>query len=339
VNTGDLPLALTPGEPAGIAPEITAKAWLALRDHPTLRFFLIGDLEQYRARAASAGIPLEWQDISSPEDAVRVFPTALPVLHLPFSHKSVAGHLDQRNAGTVIAAIDDAVSLCLSGQAGAIVTNPIQKETLYGAGFTFQGHTDYLGHLARKHGHDAHDVMMLVAGDLKAVPLTVHIPLSKVPAAITAEEIMTQAHIVHRDLQRYFNFESPRLAVSGLNPHAGENGAMGDEERSIIEPAIVKLRGSGINVVGPLPADTAFHEEARKTYDAIICMYHDQALIPAKTIDFHGGVNVTLGLPFIRTSPDHGTALRIAGTGTANPTSLIAALKLAHQMALNSAAS
>jgi 4-hydroxythreonine-4-phosphate dehydrogenase len=221
----------------------------------------------------------------------------------------------------------------MASDAAALVTNPIQKEALYSAGFRHQGHTDYLAALAAKRGHRPHEVMMLVARDLRAVPMTVHIPFKDVPAALSMGMIVTQAHVVANDLQKYFGIARPRLAFTGLNPHAGENGTMGQEELTLIIPAINQLRSAGLTITGPLPADTAFHEEARATYDAILCMYHDQALIPVKTLDFHGGVNVTLGLPFIRTSPDHGTALGIAGTGKANPRSLIAALKLAGEMA------
>jgi 4-hydroxythreonine-4-phosphate dehydrogenase len=326
------PIILTPGEPAGIAPEITFKAWAALR-HSGLCFALIGDGTQYAARAKDAGIAGVFKSIASLDEASRMFDSALPVLNSPLAAASKAGVLDGRNAGPVIAAIEKAVELCLSGQAAAVVTNPIQKETLYSAGFRFQGHTDFLGHLARQHGHDAHDVMMLVAGGLRAVPVTVHIPLADVPKRLTAQGIIAQARVVNHDLKRFFGIASPRIAVTGLNPHAGENGTMGREDIEIIMPAIEQLRAEGLIVSGPMPADTAFHAEARAGYDAILCMYHDQALIPAKTLDFHGGVNVTLGLPFIRVSPDHGTALNIAGKGTANPASLIAALKLAAQMA------
>jgi 4-hydroxythreonine-4-phosphate dehydrogenase len=214
-----------------------------------------------------------------------------------------------------------------------VCTNPIGKATLYDAGFAFQGHTDFLADLARKRGHEAEPVMMLVANDLRTVPVTVHIALKDVPSRLTSDAIVSQARIVARDLKHRFGIARPRLAVTGLNPHAGEGGAMGREEETIVAPAIETLRNEGFDVVGPLSADTAFHDEARAGYDAIVCMYHDQALIPVKTLDFHGGVNVTLGLPFVRTSPDHGTALSLAGTGKANPKSLIAALELAHTMA------
>ncbi len=325
--------ALTSGEPAGIAPEITAKAWLTLRDTSAAAFFLIGDDDYFSSRAAVAGVSIATAKISAPHEAHGIFPTALPVLHRPLAAHPKPGVIDPATAKGVIAAIDEGVDLVMSGKAAALVTNPIQKEALYSAGFRHQGHTDYLASLASKTGHKSHEVMMLVARDLRTVPLTVHIPLKEVPAALSADMIVTQAHVVARDLQKYFGIMGPRLAFTGLNPHAGENGAMGREEQTIIIPAINQLRAEGLAVAGPLPADTAFHEEARANYDAILCMYHDQALIPVKTLDFHGGVNVTLGLPFIRTSPDHGTALGIAGTGKANPQSLIAALKLAGEMA------
>jgi len=327
------PLALTCGEPAGIAPEITAKAWLALRDASAATFFLIGDDDYFSSRAALAGITIATTKISAPQEAHGVFAAALPILHRPLASHPKPGVIDPATAKGVIAAIDEGVALVMAGKAAALVTNPIQKEALYSAGFRHQGHTDYLAALAGKTGHKTHEVMMLVARDLRTVPLTVHIPFKDVLAALGPEMIVSQAHVVANDLQKYFGIMRPRIAFTGLNPHAGENGTMGREEQTIIIPAINQLRAEGLAVSGPLPADTAFHEEARANYDAILCMYHDQALIPVKTLDFHGGVNVTLGLLFIRTSPDHGTALGIAGTGKANPQSLIAALKLAGEMA------
>jgi 4-hydroxythreonine-4-phosphate dehydrogenase len=325
------PLVLTPGESAGICAEITAKAWATLQ-HEHISLVLIGDSDDISNRVQHAGLSLPLRPVDDIGDSIA---GTLSILHRPLAAKSVPGKLNVRNAPATIAAIEEAVSLCESGRAAGIVTNPIQKETLYDAGFSYQGHTDFLGALARKHGHDAKDVMMLVAQDLRAIPLTVHIPLSEVIGAITEAEIAAQTRVVVEGLRTYFNVKTPRIAVTGLNPHAGENGKLGNEENTIIKPAIAQLKKEGHDVFGPLPGDTAFHAEARQRYDAIICMYHDQALIPAKTIDFHGGVNVTLGLPFIRTSPDHGTALDLAGTGRANPTSLIAAIRLARQMAHN----
>ncbi len=310
-----------------MGPEITAKAWTELRNSTTA-FLLIGDGDYWASRTSIA-----IQRISEPALAAEVFADALPVLHRPLARKPAAGKLDTATAPQVIASIDEAVALCFAGKVSGMVTNAIQKETLYAAGFKHQGHTDYLASLAKMRGHTVHEVMMLVAQDLRAIPVTVHIPLAEVPKQLTAEAIIAQARVVDRDLRRYFGIAHPRLVVTGLNPHAGENGAMGLEDRDIIRPAVERLRAEGLDVRGPISADTAFHAEARATYDAILCMYHDQALIPVKTLDFHGGVNVTLGLPFIRTSPDHGTALDLAGTDLANPASLIAAIRLAAQMA------
>jgi 4-hydroxythreonine-4-phosphate dehydrogenase len=329
------PIALTSGEPAGVAPEITAKAWLALREADGSAFFLIGDDDYFNSRATAAGLSIATIKISKPDEALRNFTSALPILHRPLAAHPRPGIIDPGTAKSVIAAIGEGVSLTMAGEVDALVTNPIQKEALYSAGFRHQGHTDYLASLAAKYGYKSQEVMMLVAADLRAVPLTVHIPFKDVPEALNADMIVAQARVVAHDLRKYFGIANPRIALTGLNPHAGENGTMGREEQTLIIPAINQLRASGLNVIGPLPADTAFHAEARSNYDAVLCMYHDQALIPVKTLDFHGGVNVTLGLPFIRTSPDHGTALGIAGTGTANPQSLIAALTLAGAMAAN----
>jgi 4-hydroxythreonine-4-phosphate dehydrogenase len=331
------PLALTCGEPAGVGPEITARAWRELHDKTSETFFLIGDADYFAARAKAAGVAVPFRKIANVTDAVSAFPVALPVLHRPLPTHPKAGTFTSETAQAVLASIAEAVEFCLAGKAAGVVTNPIQKEALYSAGFNFQGHTDYLGDLARKAGHEACDVMLLVAQDLRAVPVTIHIPLAEVPRQLTTEMIVRQGVVTATALQKYFEVAKPRIAVTGLNPHAGENGTIGREDKSIVAPAIAALREMGINAFGPLPADTAFHKEARANYDAILCMYHDQALIPAKTLDFHGGVNVTLGLPFIRTSPDHGTALNIAGSGTANPQSLIAALRLARSMAANAA--
>jgi 4-hydroxythreonine-4-phosphate dehydrogenase len=308
-------------------------AWRQLRGNPSLCFFLVGDATYYETRAREAGVEIAVERISSPAEAATVFAHALPVADMALPTHPAAGRIEEGTASTVISAVDAAVALAIKGEASAIVTNPIQKDALYHAGFRHQGHTDYLAHLARSRGYEAQDVMMLVARDLRAVPVTVHIPLADVPAQLSEEAIVSQACIVEAALKRHFGVSAPRLAVTGLNPHAGENGAMGREEITIIAPAIKRLRSKGLAVIGPLSADTAFHADARKAYDAILCMYHDQALIPVKTLDFHGGVNVTLGLPFIRTSPDHGTALEIAGTGKANPSSLIAAIELAASMA------
>jgi 4-hydroxythreonine-4-phosphate dehydrogenase len=329
-NSGaNAPLLLTCGEPAGVAPEITADAWKALCHDAACCFALIGDAGYWQMRNPGLAV----REIADPAEAAAVFPVALPVLHRPLVAAPRPGVIVPGNASRVIAAIAEAVELIFAGRASGMVTNPIQKEALYGAGFRHQGHTDYLAHLAAERGHAVQEVMMLVADGLRAIPVTVHIPLKEVPERLTAETIISQARVTARDLTRFFGIARPRLAFTGLNPHAGENGAMGREEIDIIRPALEILKQEGHTVLGPLSADTAFHAEAREAYDAILCMYHDQALIPVKTLDFHGGVNVSLGLPFIRTSPDHGTALAIAGQGKANPQSLIAAIRLAARMA------
>ncbi len=329
------PVVLTPGEPAGIGPEIAAKAWSKLQTEPTTCFALIYDVMALRHRLSQAGLNIPIAEIQTLDQAKKTFATSLPVLHRPLPQVPHAGTFNPDNSSWVINAIREAVDLCLSGEAAAMITNPIQKEALYSAGFKHQGHTDFLASLSRAKGHTANDVMMLVGAGLRAVPVTVHIPLKDVASQIKQQDIETQARVVNASLQSHFGIAAPRIAITGLNPHAGENGTMGREEIDIIIPAIKKLRAEGMNVAGPLPADTAFFPEARKTYDAILCMYHDQALIPVKTLDFHGGVNVTLGLPFIRTSPDHGTALNLAGTGKAQAESLIAAIHLAIEMAKN----
>jgi 4-hydroxythreonine-4-phosphate dehydrogenase len=326
-------LVLTSGEPAGIAPDITAAAWLELRHDPAATFVLLGDADYFAARAQAAGLSVSFVKVES-AGAFKSFADAVPVLHRPLPAAPEAGHPQPVTAAAVIANIDEAVHLVRSGQASGIVTNPIQKETLYQAGFRHQGHTDYLAWLAGEPGKPPPtEVMMLVAGGLRAVPVTVHVPLAHVPGLLTADRICAQARVVARDLEQRFGINRPRLMMTGLNPHAGENGAMGREEIDIIIPAAQKLRSEGIDVSGPVSADTAFHDEARAAYDAILCMYHDQALIPVKTLDFHGGVNVTLGLPFVRTSPDHGTALALAGSGRANQRSLVAAIRMAAELA------
>ncbi len=327
-----LPIALTQGEVAGVAPEITAKAWSMLRNDPAHVFCLIGDANQFAKRCADSNLTTPFEIVAHPSMAAGIFHKAIPVIAAQLNAGVVAGQPNSANASSVIKAIERAVDFCIAGETSSIVTNPIQKETLYQAGFKFQGHTDFLGHLARSKGCEAHDVMMLVSADLRAVPITVHIPLKDVTATLTAEAIITQTRIVDQALRQRFNIPNPRIAMTGLNPHAGENGAMGREEIDTIIPACNVLRAEGLTIIGPISADTAFHAEARVTYDAIMCMYHDQALIPAKTLDFHGGVNLTLGLPFIRTSPDHGTALALAGTGTARADSLTASIKLAARL-------
>jgi len=327
------PLALTMGEPAGIGGEIALQAWRR-RAEGVPPFLLLDDPARLARLAEALGWPVPVRPIAAPGEAAAVFPGALPVLPVPLAQPSVPGRPDAANAPAVIAAIDRAAALAQGGEAAGMVTNPINKKCLYAAGFRHPGHTEYLAALA---GGVA-PVMMLACPGLRVVPVTIHLPLREVAAALTAEAIVAAGRTTAAGLRRDFGIAEPALAVAGLNPHAGENGAIGREEVTVIVPAIETLRREGVRVEGPFPADTLFHAAARRRYDAVLCMYHDQALIPLKTIDFAGGVNVTLGLPFIRTSPDHGTAFDIAGKGIADPASLIAALRMAGEMAARRAA-
>jgi len=331
-----LPLALTLGEPAGIGPDVTLAAWMRRGDERLPAFHVIGDPEFFVRRAARLGLAVPVRRVR-PEETAAVFATALPVVDLGMPVTGEPGRLAPADAAAVVAAIERAVDEVRLGEAAAVVTNPIHKHALYQAGFGHPGHTEFLGDLAGRFavpadGSSWRPVMMLAGPDLRTVPITVHVALARAVTELTAEKIVTTARIVAADLARRFGIARPRLAVAGLNPHAGEDGAMGREEIEVMAPAIAELRAEGIDVVGPLPADTLFHARARATYDAALCPTHDQALIPVKTIAFDETVNVTLGLPFVRTSPDHGTALDIAGTGKAHPGSLIAALRLAATM-------
>jgi 4-hydroxythreonine-4-phosphate dehydrogenase len=327
------PLALSIGDPSGIGPEIAAAAWARRERDRVPPFLLIGDADLVASRARLAGIDIA-VEIASPDDAVAGFRRALPVLPLAEPLVDLPGEPVAQNAAGVIAAIEAGVSLVQAGRASALVTCPISKKPLYEAGFRFPGHTEFLGHLSKERfGVDARPVMMIAGPDLRTVPVTIHIPLAEVPGRLLTVDIVATARIVAAELSSRFGIASPRLAIAGLNPHAGEDGTMGLEDRDIVAPAVAALRAEGIEARGPLPADTMFHARARAGYDAAVCMYHDQALIPIKTLDFDRGVNVTLGLPFIRTSPDHGTAYDIAGKGVAKPDSLIEALKLADAMA------
>ncbi|MBX9468101.1 MAG: 4-hydroxythreonine-4-phosphate dehydrogenase PdxA [Rhizobium sp.] len=332
MTDGVLPLALSQGDPAGIGPDIALQAWLRRGEVGLPPFLYIGDLAvlQIRARQLELDVPVIEANAAQ---ASAVFDQALPVHNIPTGVDVLAGKPHVSNARGTIAAIETAVSLCLSAEVRAVVTNPIAKSVLYEAGFGFPGHTEFLADLAtRATGQACMPVMMLAGPKLRAVPVTIHIPIKDVPAALTEALIVDTCRIVARDLAARFGLASPRLAVAGLNPHAGEGGAIGHEDDEIIHPAIRMLRDEGIDVFGPLPADTMFHDDARGRYDVAICMYHDQALIPAKALGFDDSVNVTLGLPFIRTSPDHGTAFGLAGTGHAKETSLIAALQMADRM-------
>jgi len=322
------PLVVTMGEPAGIGGEITLKAWLG-RGEDVPSFYLIDDPGRVAGLARRLGWPVPVRPISAPEDAPAAFAEALPIMPIGITSRALPGHPDPADAPAILGAIATGVRHVLNGCAAALVTNPIHKDSLYRAGFRYPGHTEYLASLA---GVGETAVMMLVCPALRVVPVTIHLALRQAVLELRTSAIAHAGRVTDAALRRDFGILAPTLAVAGLNPHAGESGGLGREEIEIIEPAIAELRAAGIDARGPLAADTMFHAEARRSYDAALCMYHDQALIPIKTIDFHGGVNVTLGLPFVRTSPDHGTALAIAGRGVARPESLLAALRLAADM-------
>lgn len=313
------PIAVSCGEPAGIGAEITAKAWAEIGQD--LPFVWLGDPDHMAPHC-------DVIEISDPRDAIGA--QALPVLPMAFGPKAIPGTPQPAHAPHVIGAIERGVELVQSGACAALCTAPIHKQALIdGAGFAFPGHTEFLAHLA-----GVKDVvMMLACPELRVVPATIHIPLAEVPATLTQPHLEGVLRIVHSALRDVLNVPTPRIAVAGLNPHAGEGGKMGHDEAQVITPVLDRLRGEGMQITGPHPADTMFHAGARARYDVAVAMYHDQALIPIKTIDFSGGVNVTLGLPFVRTSPDHGTAFDIAGQGKADPTSMIAALRMAAEMA------
>ena len=326
------PLALTSGEPAGIGPDITIKAWLRRDELKLPPFYLVGDRDSVGRRAEVLGLKIKLADVG-PEDATAVFADALPVVATGQPATARPGQPDDSSAEAALASIRQAVADVAAGRASAVVTNPIAKSVLYRAGFRHPGHTEFLAELAGSGGAAPQPVMMLWSPALAVVPVTIHLSLREAIAQLSSELIVSTARIALADMKARFGLAHPRLAVSGLNPHAGEDGSLGLEDQTIVAPAIEILRREGIDARGPLPADTMFHDAARKTYDCAICMYHDQALIPIKTIAFEDAVNVTLGLPFIRTSPDHGTAFDIAGSGRANPSSLVAALRLAARMA------
>ncbi|MGJ5116849.1 4-hydroxythreonine-4-phosphate dehydrogenase PdxA [Bradyrhizobium oligotrophicum] len=326
------PLALTLGEPAGIGPDITLQAWLRRTELGLPAFYVRGDPAFLAQRAKLLDLPVTVDEVR-PEQAAQVFATALPVVSTGHAVTALPGRPDTTSAAAAIGSIREAVADVRAGRASAVVTNPIAKAVLYRAGFSHPGHTEFLAELAADSGAVPQPVMMLWSPMLAVVPVTIHVALRDAIEQLTSPLITSTTRIVAASLRRYFGVSRPRIAMSGLNPHAGEDGTLGTEEDTIIAPAIATLRNAGLDVQGPLPADTMFHDAARKTYDCAICMYHDQALIPIKTLAFDDGVNVTLGLPFIRTSPDHGTAFGIAGKGSANPASLIAALRLAARMA------
>lgn len=330
------PLALTLGEPAGVGPEIIHAAWTALRTEPAAAFAIVGDAGALAQRGSA---PI--RRIEDPAEAIHFFADALPVIDRPAPAPVTPGRPDAANAGAVADWIEQAVNLALAGDVSGLVTAPIAKAPLYAAGFRFPGHTEFIAELTADSAYAGTrgPVMMLTARDLRACLVTIHVSLDEVPELVNDARIRRTARVVHECLKRDFGITQPRLAMAALNPHAGEGGALGLQEIEILKPAADGLRAEGIEITDPLPADTLFHDEARRAYDAAICMYHDQALIPVKTLDFWGGVNATLGLPIIRTSPDHGTGFEIAGKGVARPDSLIAAVRLAARMADSRAAS
>lgn len=327
------PLVVSLGDPAGIGPDVTLAAWSRRVEAGLPPFIVAGDPATIAARARKLGLAVPIAE-AAPEEAAGRFGSALPVCPAGPAFTGAPGAPDQSSALCVLASLEAGLDLVASGRAAAIVTNPLAKSVMYGAGFPFPGHTEYLAAKAAAPGQPTpRPVMMIWSPELAVVPATIHIPYRDVPARLTADLLVETGRIIARDMVRRFGLARPRLAFCGLNPHAGEDGTLGTEDEAVVRPAVAALRLEGIAAVGPLPADTLFHPEARTGYDVAVGMYHDQVLIPAKTLAFHDGVNVTLGLPFIRTSPDHGTAFAIAGTGAANPSSLMAALKLARRLA------
>ncbi|HUI19905.1 MAG TPA: 4-hydroxythreonine-4-phosphate dehydrogenase PdxA [Methylocella sp.] len=329
-----LPLALSQGDPSGVGPELTLKAWLKLHEEPDAPpFLVVADPNHLATVARDLGLNVPIKIVTGPE-AAPMFRHALPVLALQHSVSGKAGAPDVRDAAGTIASIETCVRLIRAAEASAIVTNPIAKELFYRASFRYPGHTEFLAELAERYfGESARAVMLIWSPQFGVVPATIHVPLARVPVLLTRELLVETGLITAKGLTSLFGIKRPRLAFTGLNPHAGEGGTMGREEIEVISPALAELAASGIAVSGPYAADTLFRSSARKGYDVVIAMYHDQALIPVKTIAFERAVNVTLGLPLIRTSPDHGTAFDIAGKGIADPASLIAALRLAGKLA------
>jgi 4-hydroxythreonine-4-phosphate dehydrogenase len=328
-----LPLALTLGEPAGIGPDLALAIWhrRAALDIPP--FYLVGDEAFLRRRAAQLGLAVPIAAVA-PDAAGKAFASALPVAAINTRVTAEPGRPDASSAPAAIESIRRAVADVLRGAAAAVVTNPVAKNVLYKSGFAEPGHTEFLATLAQEAtGKTRRPVMMLWSPELAVVPVTIHLPLREIFQHLSIDLVVETGRIVVRDLAERFRIAHPRLVVAGLNPHAGEGGALGEEDRTIVAPAVARLLAEGIDARGPLPADTLFHEGARARYDAALCMYHDQALIPIKTLAFDHAVNVTLGLPFIRTSPDHGTAFDIAGKGVADPASLVAAMQLAARLA------
>lgn len=323
------------GEPAGIGPEIILRCWQLRQQQSLPAFFILGSHKILVKTARILGLNIPMKQISSPAETNKIFKNSLPVFDMGNADFEL-GKPSKNTADMVINAIKMAVTMIYKGEVAGLVTAPIQKSILYDAGFSFPGHTEYLAELCKENGGKfTSPVMMLMSKELRVVPLTIHMALSQVPKSITPDLIRDTCLKINQSLQQDFGIINPKIAVAGLNPHAGEDGTMGDEEERIIRPTLNQLRNDGLDITGPLPADTMFHDTARSQYDAALCMYHDQALIPLKTLDFDGGVNVTIGLPIVRTSPDHGTALVIAGKNRANPQSMINALKSAQQIYQN----
>ena len=328
------PLALTLGEPAGIGPDIALAVWYRRRELDVPRFYIVADPDFLRRRAGRLGLDIPMEMVTAAA-APATFPSALPVAALDVVATAEPGQPDQSSAPAAIASIRRAVADVTAGAAAAIVTNPVAKNVLYHSGFAEPGHTEFLATLVQEAtGKVLRPVMMLWSPELAVVPVTIHLPLREIFQHLSTELVVETGRIVARDLAARFRIARPRLAIAGLNPHAGENGTLGEEDRTIVAPAVAQLVADGIDARGPLPADSMFNEQARAGYDVALCMYHDQALIPIKTLAFDHAVNVTLGLPFVRTSPDHGTAFDIAGSGRADPTSLVAALRLAARLAV-----
>lgn len=324
------PLVVSLGDPCGIGPEIVAAAWATVRHDRGLAFCVVGDAGVMADQGVPVGV------IAHPSEAPGVFGVALPVIAHPLAVRPVAGQPNPAHAPHIIDWIKSGVGYCRYGSARGLVTAPIAKSVLYASGFSFPGHTEYLAELCR-HG-DAPapmPVMMLAAKDLRVVLATIHTPLAQVAARLSGEDVAQLTRITHAALIRDFNIDAPRLVMAGLNPHAGEDGAIGREEIDVLAPLVASLQAEGIDIRGPYPADSLFHDEARQGYDAAVCMYHDQGLIPLKTLDFWGGVNITLGLPIVRTSPDHGTGFGIAGQGVARADSFINALRMADTISRN----
>lgn len=334
LNKVQKPILLTLGDPAGIGPEITIKAWQTLRRQALDSFAIIAPISimQFACENQKAAEPILIKDVA---EAINAFEHGLPVIDMGKAPRCLSGKPDTAFAPFITGSIEHAVKLCLEGKADAVVTNPIAKDILYAAGFSHPGHTEFLGELTKNVVLDAPKgpIMMLSGGGLRVALATVHLPLIEAARQLSEDRIITTALVMNHALKQDFGIKSPRISLTGLNPHAGESGALGHEEIKLINPAAHKLRDMGLNVSDAQPADTLFHAEARQGYDAVLAMYHDQGLIPVKTLDFHGGVNITLGLPIVRTSPDHGTAFNIAGQDIARPDSLIAAIKSAREIA------